>query len=131
MAFDDLLAGFASLGVRSQVQVDVGDGRVPSAVLRCMIEVANEALANVLRHSEDREPRLRLCCSRDEVRLEVVNVVGDDAVEGVEGTGRRAMLARAGEVGGTVEHRCEGSRYVVGLRVPLRPRRQPAPGSSS
>jgi hypothetical protein len=116
MAFGDLLAGFASLGVRPQVEVEVDDGRVPPAVLRCMIEVCNEALANVLRHSEDREPRLRLCCSRDEVRLEVVNVVGDDAVLGVAGT---------------VEHRREGSRYVLGLRVPWRPQRHPVPGSPS
>jgi signal transduction histidine kinase len=130
-AFDDLLAGFASLGIRPQVHVEVEDGRVPPAVLRCMIEVCNEALANVLRHSEDREPRLRLSCSRDELELEVVNVVGDDAVEGVAGTGRRAMLARAGEVGGTVEHRCDGCRYVVSLRVRLRPRRHSARGSSS
>jgi hypothetical protein len=117
-ALQDLLSGFASLGVRPRTAVELTESRVPPSVLRCVVEVCNESLANVLRHSEDREPSLRLCCDADGVRLEVRSRLPPDYRARAPGTGRSAMRARASEVGGTVEHRREAEWYVVTLDVP-------------
>jgi hypothetical protein len=125
-ALQDLLSGFASLGVRPRTTVELVKEQVPSDVLRCVIEVCNESLANVFRHSEDREPSLRLTCDADGVRLEVRNRVSPGDGEETPGTGRLAMRARSAEVGGTVGHRRHGGWYVVRLEVP----RQPSGGRS-
>jgi hypothetical protein len=117
-ALQDLLSGFASLWVRPRTAVELTESRVPPSMLRCVVEVCNESLANVLRHSEDREPSLRLCCDADGVRLEVRSRLPPDYRARAPGTGRSAMRARASEVGGTVEHRREAEWYVVTLDVP-------------
>lgn len=117
-ALQDLLSGFASLGVRPRTAVELTESRVPPSVLRCVVEVCNESLANVFRHSEDRQPALRLSCDADGVRLEVRSRLPPDYRARAPGTGRSAMRARASEVGGTVEHRREAEWYVVTLYVP-------------
>ena len=58
----DLLDGFAVLGIRPEVEIDPAAGAArwapPSA--SCIVDVLNEALTNVFKHSDDHAPVVRL-----------------------------------------------------------------------
>lgn len=116
---DDLVRGFRLLGLRAEASL-VGDAsRVPAPVASSALEVCNECLANVLRHSSDRSPVVRLEVGDDELTVEVTNELDGPVTPPVAGTGTRAMVDRTAAVGGSFVAGPEPGGFRVRARLPL------------
>lgn len=124
-ALADLAEGFQQLDMHPDVAVAAGGDDLAPAVTTALVEVVNEALTNVYKHSEDRAPRVRVRALPDlgMVELSVLNVRAGDTehpngARYREGTGTAGMRARVDEFGGTFDASVEGGRFVVRVRVP-------------
>jgi hypothetical protein len=118
---DALVRGFRSLGLDPQVRWEGAMNDVPNEVVGCVIEICNEAMANVLKHSTDRKPIVHIRRAR---RLLVIGI--ENAAEGADaewvpgrGTGSMAMADRASSVGGTVRLTHANGGFVVQAEIPL------------
>lgn len=115
-ALGDLAAGFAKLGLRPSISVDDHADVLPPATTSALVEVVNEALTNVYKHSQDRSPTVQVDRSTD-VELRVENRVAS-GVAARPGTGTSGMRSRVEELGGEFRAGPQGSRFVVSARVP-------------
>jgi hypothetical protein len=117
---DELVRGFELLGLTADVAI-VGDvAALPPEVGAAVLEVCNEALANVLRHSHDRTPAVRLTADADRLTVEVVNRTDPPVGPIVVGTGSRAMADRVAAVGGEIEMGPTSHGFRVRARLPVR-----------
>jgi hypothetical protein len=118
---DALIRGFGTIGLDAQVEWEGVPTDLPSEVVSCVIEICNEALANVMKHSSDRHPVVRIRGERRRLVLSVDNAVDDADGESTHhrGTGSAAMADRAGGVGGSVQLGRAGERFVLEAEIPL------------
>ncbi len=118
----ELISAFEFLGVSSQVSSTDQLDDVPADVAICALDIVNEALTNVLKHSTDRSPSVEIARSGDhQLMLRITNVLTDpDARPRRPGTGTKAMIERALSVQGDVVCGSESGRFVVAARLPLR-----------
>ena len=117
-ALGDLAAGFERLGLHPSVTVEDEADVLPPAVTSALVEVVNEALTNVHKHSEDRSPAVSVRRT-DQVRLEVTNRVPAGAAPR-PGTGTAGMRSRVEELGGTFSAGREDALFVVRADLPAR-----------
>lgn len=117
----ELIAAFEFLGVRSDVTTPDRLDDVSSDVATCALDIINEALTNVLKHSTDRSPSVAISRSDDRrLTIRISNVLtGPDDRPHREGTGTRAMVERARSANGQVVCRRDGGRFLVVARLPL------------
>jgi signal transduction histidine kinase len=109
------------LGVR--VQSDLAPLTLPTPAEHAVLRVAQEALANAVKHSGAGLIRLRLDGDEDRVTVEVTDDGTGFDVHSVSdaGLGLRAMRDRAAELGGTLDVNSEpGAGTVVRAVFPLR-----------
>ncbi|UDY37544.1 sensor histidine kinase [Dermatobacter hominis] len=116
---DELVRGFRLLGLTAVASLDGDVAPVSTAVGAAALDVCNEGLANVLRHSSDRSPVVRLAAAGDELTVVVTNRVDEPVLDVVAGTGTRAMTDRARAVGGTLEVGPVPDGFRVVARFPL------------
>jgi signal transduction histidine kinase len=111
------------LGIR--VQSDLAPLTLPAPAEHAVLRVAQEALANAVKHSGAGLIRLRLDGDEDRVTMEVIDDgTGFDAHSVSDaGLGLRAMRDRTAELGGTLDVNSEpGAGTVVRAVFPLRGR---------
>jgi signal transduction histidine kinase len=99
---------------------------LPTQVEHAVLRVAQEALANAVKHANPDLIRLRLHASEDQVMLEVADdgtgFDPDDSPGAGTGLGLRAMQERVGELGGELRiESTAGTGTVVQAMFPRRP----------
>ncbi|MGY1826276.1 sensor histidine kinase [Blastococcus sp. SYSU DS0541] len=107
-------------GLRAGVEVDGELPPLPAAVEVAAYRIAQEALANVVRHAAARTCTLRLAADEAELTIEVLDDGAGLPAEPVPGVGTSSMRERAAETGG----RCQvlpapGGGTRVLARLPL------------
>ncbi|MFM7061869.1 MAG: hypothetical protein ACKO04_00015, partial [Actinomycetes bacterium] len=124
-AVGDLLRGFEMFGV--QTLLDAGPGVFeqdygPAAAM-CVVTVLNEALTNVLKHSDDRTPSVSLrvgdtlvCRVENELHTTEQPLPARGA-----GLGLRSVRERAGAAGGTVTTSEDDDQFTLELTLPVEP----------
>jgi len=84
--------------------------------------ITEEAVSNAMEHSQARYVTVNLGSHLSDgaahIDLEIAHRIDAPAVV-VEGQGLSRMRARAGAIGGTVDYRTEGDRFVVRASLPL------------
>jgi hypothetical protein len=116
---DELVRGFRLLGLEASMSI-VGDvASVPAAVAASTLDVCNECLANVLRHSSDRAPTVDVSAGDDALTLVVRNRVDIPVTRVVAGTGTRAMSDRAAAAGGDLDLGPTPDGFRVSVRFDL------------
>jgi hypothetical protein len=117
----ELISAFDFLGVRSEVTSPDRLDDVPADVAICALDIVNEALTNVLKHSADRSPSVEILRPGGHLMtIRITNVVtGSDDGQRRDGTGTKAMIERARSVRGDVVCRRDSDRFVVVARLPL------------
>lgn len=116
----ELVSAFDFLGVSSEVTIPDRLDDVPADTAICILDVVNEALTNVLKHSTDRSPSVEIRRAGDRlITVRIANIL-TNPVNGPlrRGTGTRAMIERATSVHGDVECRREAGSFVVTARLP-------------
>jgi hypothetical protein len=119
---EQLLNGFELLGLHPDVRLAEALPGLPVPVVKCTLDICNEGLANVLKHSTDTEPTIRLTANEDWLTLRITNTLEDSGptTAPVPGTGSGAMVDRASGIGGSVELRPDRSSFEVRARLPVR-----------
>ena len=130
-AVRDYCDGFAERsGIRVDLSVPAGLGRLPKEAETALFRIMQESLTNVHRHSGSRTASIRILRQRAEVRMEVQDTGSgmqpDDlrAVTGAAvGVGIAGMRERAGQLGGRLEIKTgrEGTTVVAVLPVAEEP----------
>jgi signal transduction histidine kinase len=94
----------AQAGIEAHAELTGTARRLPTGTEVVLLRVCQEALANVRKHADARQVRVRLCYAGTTVRLTVTD---DDKGFGPGGTtggyGLKGMRDRVSQVGGTVE----------------------------
>lgn len=125
----DLVGGLRELaetvtgtsGIDVEVELPGSALRLPPAVEHAAYRIAQEAVANVLRHARASRLRLALQLEADVLELQVADD-GRGTGDAAEGRGIEGMRARARELGGTLAVRAGGRRgTLVTARIPLEP----------
>jgi len=108
---------------------------LPKEISLCLFRVLQEALQNAVKHSGEREFRVELRATSEEIRLAVNDQgVGFDQYDAVNrhGLGLVSMQERTHLVGGELSIRSEPSRGVtISARIPLEVRKQRASAAGS
>lgn len=98
--------------------------KIPKAVALCLFRIAQEALGNVVKHSQSKQAHAELLCTNNELRLRVTDVgVGfdPDACSPSEGIGLTSMRERLRLVGGTLSIRSgpmQGTEILAQVPLP-------------
>ncbi|NMC72183.1 MAG: hypothetical protein GYA57_19290 [Myxococcales bacterium] len=115
----DAVAATGQVAVELELPGDLP--RLPPAVEHAAYRIAQEAVANVLRHAAAARLRLALQFEAETLELQVADD-GRGACGAPEGRGIAGMRERARELGGTLAVRSEGRRgTLVTARIPLEP----------
>ena len=121
-AVGDLLRGFSMFGLEPVlvVEASVYDREYDPAVALCVVTVLNEALTNVLKHSDDRAPRIDVERGPDLV-CRVVNTTTNNWRQSTPGAqlGLRAAKERALVAGGTVTTTDRNGHFELELVLPV------------
>lgn len=112
-------AATSGLDVRPYILLD-GYSSAPPALQRAILRIAQEALTNALRHSEDRVVHLNITGDRQRgVRLGFSNRSGvRPSFSGGSGTGLIGIRERAQLLGGSVEIQTEGPEFTLSVFLP-------------
>lgn len=112
-------AAASGLEVRPYILLD-GYSSSPPALQRAILRIAQEALTNALRHSEDRVVHLSMTGDRQRgVRLGFSNRSGaQSSFSGGSGTGLIGIRERAQLLGGSVDIQTEGPEFVLSVFLP-------------
>jgi signal transduction histidine kinase len=109
-------------GLDVDVEVNVGEIVLPSAISAAAFRIVQEALTNVLRHAEATSARVSVIARSGELEVEVTDDGTNTAVSTDPGFGVRGMRERVAALGGRLD---AGRRVNGGWRVhavlPLRP----------
>jgi signal transduction histidine kinase len=122
-ALDDLVARTRQAGVDLRVQVDGDVSSIPSAVEVAAYRIIQEAVTNIVRHSQARSARVSVVVGPDAVEVNV-----EDDGRGIapdfddrDGSGIRGMRERAHALAGSVViEQARGGGTAVRARLPLR-----------
>ena len=94
----------AQAGIEAHAEVTGTARRLPTGTEVVLLRVCQEALANVRKHADARQVRVRLCYAGTTVRLTVTDDgKGFDPGGATGGYGLKGMRDRVSQVGGTVE----------------------------
>jgi signal transduction histidine kinase len=94
----------AQAGIEADAEVTGTARRLPTGTEVVLLRVCQEALANVRKHADARQVRVRLCYAGATVRLTVTDDgKGFDPGGATGGYGLKGMRDRVSQVGGTVE----------------------------
>jgi len=94
----------AQVGIEAHAEVTGTARRLPTGTEVVLLRVCQEALANVRKHADARQVRVRLCYAGTTVRLTVTDDgKGFDPGGTTGGYGLKGMRDRVSQVGGTVE----------------------------
>jgi signal transduction histidine kinase len=104
------------LAPRLDTATHIGD--LPTNVVIVVVEIVNEALTNVMKHSTDQEPELAVTVSGDTLVVSVTNRYDGRPVTR-RGTGTGALIDRAGAVGGSVHIWQDDDRFVLEATLPI------------
>jgi signal transduction histidine kinase len=113
-ALPGLVEHARAAGVRADVDVEVEDAAVPSAVGGAAFRIVQEALTNVLRHADASSASVRVRTRSDGLDIEVTDDGPGNGVGVTAGHGLRGMAERAAALGGRVQ---AGPREEGGWRV--------------
>jgi signal transduction histidine kinase len=113
-----------SYGLEIDFQTDGTPGRLPQDVSLCFYRVAQEALNNVVKHSDSKTAQLTLSEESGLLRMQVRDSgVGFKVADAAIGLGLTAMQERIGTIGGrlSVESKPgEGTLVIAEATIPLR-----------
>lgn len=118
---DELVRRMGAVGLDVNVAIEGAEPALPAAVDLAAYRVLQEALTNVVRHSEGAVAEVRVQYREDDLEIEVSNDERGSAPDSiVEGNGIIGMRERALGLGGElrVGHEPDG-RFAVKLRLPL------------
>jgi signal transduction histidine kinase len=111
---------FRAAGTEVTATVPHPPATMPAAIERALVRIAQEALANAVRHARPRDVRLTVAYEPKAVLLDVVND-GADRVGAAPGSGIHSMRQRAEALGGSLRAEpADGGRFCVHARLPLR-----------
>jgi len=117
-ALTDLSAGFCLLGLQPTLEIPSDTANLPTNLVIVVVEIVNEALTNVMKHSSDQCPTLRVTVSDDNVMVSVTNrFVGPPVTR--RGTGSGSLIDRAQAVGGSAEMWHGEGRFHLDASLPL------------
>jgi signal transduction histidine kinase len=117
----DLIRGLEGVGITVDLQVAPLDQSVPEGIVHAGYRIVQEALTNVLRHSDARTAVVNVSLVGDALSVEVV----DDGLTAsppstVAGHGLRGMAERAAALGGYCEAGMDaGGGWRVEARLPI------------
>jgi signal transduction histidine kinase len=103
-----------SAGLQAEVDVQVDGASVPSAVAGAAYRIVQEALTNVVRHSDASSAQIGVRASADALDIEITDDGRSDTAGVSPGLGLRGMAERAAALGGRVD---VGPRDEGGWRV--------------
>jgi signal transduction histidine kinase len=118
---DELIKRMDAVGLDVAVAIEGDEPALPAAVDLAAYRVLQEALTNVVRHSEGVTAEVRVQYREDDLEIDVSNDERDSAIGPiVEGNGIIGMRERALGLGGELRVGHEpGGRFAVKLRLPL------------
>jgi signal transduction histidine kinase len=117
---DDLVARTNAAGVRVDLEVRGRRTSLPAGVDLAAYRIVQEALTNVVKHSEAASGRVVVAYEDDGLRIEVTDDGRGGRPEGVEGHGIVGMRERAGLYGGEFRAGPLAERgFEVAVRLPL------------
>lgn len=114
-----LVAEFAAAGLEVQYDEQGDVAAVPDAVGLALYRIAQESLANVVRHgSTPGQAQVRFCVTRSGLHLRITNpmVLGRVRSDG-RGSGLAGMQARATQLGATLHAGPDDGGWVVDVRL--------------
>jgi signal transduction histidine kinase len=117
-ALGDLAGGFALLGIHPHLDLPDHIADLPTKVAIVVLEIVNEALTNVMKHSTDDAPVIVVTVAHHTVEVTVTNRY-DGAPSTHRGTGSLALVERARTVGGTVEMWQADGHFHLGATLPV------------
>ena len=125
-AIQELVASYRSAGIDIDLRLDVVPqmgllGRVPSGVWNTHYRIAQECLANAVKHSSGAPVDLLISVDDAGLRVTCANPVGDAVVLALPkgGNGIAAMRERVEQFGGSFSAGLEVKRWVVRAEIPL------------
>lgn len=119
----ELLAGFGGLGLEAVLSGPESTVDLDADQSACVIDIVNEGLANVFKHSNDRAPRLDLQAAGDELMLSLTNECErrtSDEETVAPGTGISSVAARVERLGGETKWSLADSHFRLQCRLPVR-----------
>jgi hypothetical protein len=117
-ALGDLAGGFALLGIHPHLDLPDHIADLPTNVAIVVLEIVNEALTNVMKHSTDDAPVIVVTVAHHTVEVTVTNRY-DGAPSTHRGTGSLALVERARTVGGMVEMWQADGHFHLGATLPV------------
>jgi len=110
---------FRAAGTEVTATVAHPPAAIPAAIERALVRIAQEALANAVRHARPRDVRLTVAYEPRAVLLDVVND-GAGRTAPAPGSGIHGMRQRAEALGGSLRAEpTDGGRFWVRARLPL------------
>jgi signal transduction histidine kinase len=121
-ALPGLVEHARTAGLDIDVQVDIGEIVLPSAISAAAYRIVQEALTNVLRHAEGARANVSVCAGSGALEVEVADNGTGASAQTEPGFGLHGMGERVAALGGRLD---AGPRVEGGWRVhavlPLRP----------
>ena len=117
-SLDDLIAGFASSGLRVGVETDGDLAALPAAVQLSAYRIIQESLTNALRHGADSRATVRVTVRPTEVIIKTTNSARDGEPSQT-GFGLLGIAERAALLGGSVQHRIQSGRFELEASLPI------------
>jgi signal transduction histidine kinase len=117
----DLVHGLEGVGIAVELQVAPLEQSVPEAIEHAGYRIVQEALTNVLRHSDARTAVVNVSLVADALSIEVVDDGRTASLSGpVSGHGLQGMAERAAALGGYCEAGMDaGGGWRVEARLPI------------
>jgi signal transduction histidine kinase len=102
-ALPGLVENVRASGMRADIDLEVDNATIPSAVGGAAFRIVQEALTNVLRHSGASSASVRLRASPDALDIQISDDGRANGVGVTPGHGLRGMAERAAALGGRVD----------------------------
>ncbi len=112
-ALPDLVQHARAAGLLAELELELGEIEVPSAIRGAAVRIVQEALTNVLRHAQATRVSVGVSARGGALLVEIVDD-GTAAAETAPGFGLRGMAGRANALGGRFE---AGPHEPAGWRV--------------
>ncbi|SEP51228.1 histidine kinase [Amycolatopsis saalfeldensis] len=117
----ELVAGTRAAGLDTRYTEEGDVGAVGAAAGLGLYRIAQESLANVVKHAPAATVAMRLRIEPEQARLTVRNRRSSDTRPAGDGSGLAGMSARADQLGARLLAGPEGGDWVVDVTVPLVP----------
>ncbi len=115
-ALDDLFSGFRRIGM--SISADLEAPSLPPEHARVLIDIANESITNIFKHTPTRSAEVRLCRHGSDLLLTIEDEGGSGEARPGSGVGTRTMSARARQIGADLSWSSTERGTKVSLRIP-------------